>query len=119
MFKKLREKLYDRKTKKTLESMKFDTFMYYSDSMLPAFVSNKGKDGINTVFFPETESTFKMAFEKLKKLYFKKTPYEKAKENIATYCNYYNFSDEVVSYCMEIFKNNKSELYNFKGIVKR
>ena len=60
-----------------------------------------------------------MAFGKLKKLYFKKAPYIVAKENIKTYCEYYNFSNEIVSYCMEIFKNKKSELYNFKGVVKR
>lgn len=115
MFKKIREKLYDRQMKKTLESVKFDTFMYYSDSVIPAFVTKQGKSEIYSVFFPKTEGSFKMAFEKLKNLYFKKVPHKTAKENIIAYCGYYNFSDEVVSYCMEIFNNKKSELYNFKG----
>ncbi len=115
MLKKLREKLYDRRMKKHLESIKFDTFMYYSDSMLPAFVTKQGKGEVYySVFFPKTEGTFKMAFGKLKNNYFKKVPYVVAKDNIKTYCQYYNFSEKLFTECMEMYQNKKSLLYAAK-----
>ena len=113
MFKKLREKLYDRQTKKNLENMQFDTFAYYSDSPVPAFqkVLSKNKKGDEvTVFLPKTENSFKMAFNKLKNRYFKKVPYIAMKNNVKNYCEYFNFSEETLNYCVETFKNKKLSL---------
>ena len=111
MFKKLREKLYDKKTKKYLENMQFDTFSYCGDSTFPAFIveSCKGNREIHSAFVPQTENSFKMAFEKLKKRYFKKVPYSVMKENVKTYCMYFYFSDETLNYCVEVFNTRKAQ----------
>ena len=100
--------------------MKFDHFSYYSDNFLPEFISEKGRGEINTVFYPETEETFKVAFSKLKKRYFKKVAYVVAKENITKYCDCCKFDPATIKYCLDMFKiraeyfqlenkNNKSE----------
>jgi len=109
MFKKLREKLYDRQTKKNLENMQFDTFAYYGDSAFPAFIvdSGKGDRTFHQVFVPKTENSFKMAFNKLKNRYFKKVPYIAMKNNVKKYCEYFNFSEETLNYCVEVFKDKK------------
>lgn len=115
MLKKLRERLYDRKIKKNLENMEFDTFAYYSDSIVPAFISEaKAKGAIHTVFCPKTEKSFKLAFSKLKKRYFKKFPYATAKENVKTYCNNFNFGEETANYCLEMFKVRSEHFKNEK-----
>jgi len=104
MFKKIRNKIYNRKTIKKLDLMKFDTFSYYGDSKVPAFISERGREEVHTVFFPETEKTFKVAFTKLKKRYFKKFPYVLAKENVERYCEVFEFGKETANFCLEIFK---------------
>jgi len=121
MFKKLREKLYDRKTIKHLENMQFDTFAYYSDSPVPAFqkLLNKNKKGDEvTVFFPKTEKSFILAFGKLKKHYFKKFSCSTIQEFIKDYSHYFNFDQKVYDSCMEICKDKKGLVNRFKDINK-
>lgn len=110
MFNKLRERLYDRKIKNNLENIKFDYFAYYSDSPVPAFQIKQGKQckcEIYSVFVPKTEKSFILAFNKLKKYYFKKFPCSTIQENIRNYINYFNFDEKVYNKCMEIYKEKK------------
>ena len=108
MIKKLRKMLYDLKVKNSLKNIAFDDFAWYGDSATPAFISKKGKGEVNEVFFPQTEKSFKLAFEKLKHRFFKKVSYVQTKERLEDYVCYFGLDKEVVEYCMDIYraKNN-------------
>ena len=121
MLKKLRKILYDRRIKKNLEHIKFDYFAYYGDSPVPAFQikQNKQSNGeIYNVFFPKTEKSFILAFNKLKKYYFKKFSCSIIQENIRTYCDYFNLDKKVYDSCMEIYKEKRGFVKNVEEINK-
>lgn len=121
MIKKLRKFLYDKKIKKNLEKIKFDYFAYYGDSPVPAFQIKQDKQSkgeIYSVFFPKTEKSFILAFNKLKKHYFKRFSCSTIQEFIKDYCNYFNLDEKVYDACMEIYNQKRGFVSKVKEINK-
>ena len=112
MIKKLREFLYNIKTKNKLKNMKFDDFAFYGNSEVPAFIAKKGKGKEPVVFIPKTDETLKIAFEKLSMRFFRKISYMNTKERLKFYINTLNLKEETLTYCMNIFKYRNNMLIN-------
>ena len=121
MLKSLRKKIYNNKIKKNLQKIKFDYFAYYGDSPVPAFQTKQGKQSkveIYSVFFPKTEETFILAFNKLKKYYFKKFSCSTIQEFIKDYSHYFNFDQKVYDACMDIYKEKRGFVNKVEEINK-
>ena len=117
MFKKLREIIYNKKTRNKLENIMFDNFSYVSDFGCPCFVRNGYGNRDNEFFYPKTEEMFIVAFSKLKNRFYLKTAYVNVKDMIKEYCNQNNFSEYTINYCLDMFKNKRKVLVDNKTNV--
>lgn len=123
MLKKLKEKIYNSKTKKLIKDLKFDDFAYIADSEFPMFsyVDNIEDKRVYAKFFiPQTSEMLKLAMEKLKNGYYKRVVVDDFKNRLKVYTGYLNIDDETYEYCLQYFidKQNKIEEKSNKKRVK-
>lgn len=113
MFKKLKQKIYNKKTAKLLENIKFDDFAYIADSEIPMFsyVDERIENRIYAKFFvPQTEEMLILATKKLKKHFFMNIVEEDYKNRVMRFIAYSTINIEAFDKCMDIFKI-KQEIY--------
>jgi len=113
MFKKLRKRIYNKKTKELLQYVHFDDFAFCLDCEYPMFVVNAIETKNYSFFVPQTEEMFKLAFNNLQDKFFKELDREEVEYRVNVYSQYFNFSNNVVDYCVNHFvdKNEISIKY--------
>ncbi len=112
MFKEIRKKIYNNKTRKKLEDLMFDSFAYCGDSEYPMFVV-KGTETKGHFFFtPETEEMLYLSVCKLKNYYVRKKDIKDFEEMLKVYCDYCGFSETTFINSKLLFTNKKNVLEN-------
>lgn len=111
MFKKLKERIYNKKTRQQWEDIMFDNFNYCGDSEFAMFVKKGTKDTPHRFFLPQTDEMFKMAFGKLKDQFYKYYVLDDVKNKIRVYMAHFNISEDAYEYCVNMFIN-KSAIVN-------
>lgn len=106
MFKKLRERIYNRKIRKELEDVMFDNFAWCGDSEFPMFVKSGTETTNHKFFLPKTDEAFKLAFGKLKNKFYKNYVLDDVKNRIRVYMAHFPISEDAYEYCVEMFVNN-------------
>ena len=102
MFKKLRERIFNKKTNERLKCVEFDSFAYCGYSEYPIFIE-KGTEYSNPLYFsPETDKTFELAFSKLKDRFFKDCDLEEIKIRLKVFKSHFNISEEICEECIKI-----------------
>jgi len=110
MLKKLREKLYYKKTQKIYDNLMFDDFAFYGDSEFPMFIRYGYGERKTEFFIPKTDDTFNLAFGKLKNKFYENYVLDDVKNRIRVYMAHSKISEESYKYCVEMFKNKSAIL---------
>ena len=108
MFKKLKERIYNKKAKKELEDVLFDNFMYCGDSEFPMFIRSGTRYTNHKFYVPETDVAFRLAFEKLKNKFYERYVLDDIKNRIRVYMAHFNISEETYEYCVKMFENKSA-----------
>lgn len=110
MFKKLKNRIYNKKTMENLQSVEFDSFAYCGYNEYPMFVRS-GTQHTNHLFFqPQTNETFLFAFEKLKKSFFKNCDFEEIENRIKVYRFFVEIDNQTFEKCIEFAKKQTFNL---------
>lgn len=121
MLKKIREKIYNSKTKKLIKDLRFDDFAYIADSEFPMFSyvdKIEDKRVYAKFFIPLTSEMLKLAMEKLKNGYYKHVVVDDFKNRLKVYTGYLNIDDETYEYCLKYFIE-KQQILEEKSNKKR
>lgn len=121
MLKKIREKIYNSKTKKLIKDLRFDDFAYIADSEFPMFSyvdKIEDKRVYAKFFIPQTSEMLKLAMEKLKNGYYKRVVVDDFKNRLKVYTGYLNIDDETYEYCLKYFIE-KQQILEEKSNKKR
>ena len=121
MLKKIREKIYNSKTKKLIKDLRFDDFAYIADSEFPMFSyvdKIEDKRVYAKFFIPQTSEMLKLAMEKLKNGYYKRVVVDDFKNRLRVYIGYLNIDDETYEYCLKYFIE-KQQILEEKSNKKR
>ena len=110
MFKKLRERIYNKKTRQQWEDVMFDNFNYCGDSDFAMFVKKGSKDTPHKFFCPKTDEMFKLAFSKLKNKFYENYVLDDVKNKIRVYMAYFPISEDAYEYCVNMFINKSAVL---------
>ena len=105
MFKKLKERIYNRKARIELEDIMFDNFAYCGDSEFPMFVKSGTQTTNHKFYIPQTDEAFILAFGKLKNKFFENYVLDDVKNRIRVYMAHFNISEYAYEFCVEMFKN--------------
>ena len=112
MFKKLRERIYNKKMNKEMKGISFDGVKYCGYDEFPKFVrSGTAKLGL-LIYTPKTDETFKYAFTKLKNEFFNSYDEDEIKNRIRVYMSYFKISEQAYAECMDIVKNTNDIVVN-------
>ena len=117
MFKKLKEKFYNREMKKLLNNVEFEDFSCYGRLPYPLFFSKNKQEKTQTPFVPESEFAFKLAIEKLNLKYFEKISIDDFRLMVQKFCSFYHFNESVIDDCINIY-NAKQQIINSKNTPK-
>ena len=109
MLKKIRQKIYNRKTRKELQGKQFDNFAYCGDNEYPYFVIRATKERGHIFFTPKTSEMFYMSIGKLKDSYFMAETLDQFQEKVDVYCENFNFSKNVKTNAMLMFIAREKE----------
>ena len=107
MFKKLREKIYNKKIETELKNIKcFDNLYNEIYSIYPTFVEY-GEDGKQQTIEPKTIYALKRAIQKLSFHYVRLTSVEDFENDLNKIFAYANFDRERKKECLDLFKSRK------------
>ena len=117
MLKKLKLKLYNKKTKEKLQGVTFDDFGYYLDIPFPMFKTTN-EEGKMALFAPKTIEMIKLCVTNLNLTYFKQVDREEFENRLRVFFCYFGLNTKEFADLMLTYETKKAIAENPKIITE-
>lgn len=108
MFKKIRERRYNKKEREFLQNKMFDSFAYCGYSEVPSFNIRATATTNHMRYAPETSDIFYVCVAKLKDEFVKEKSLKDFAEMAKTYCEHYGFNESVFYNAIRMYQNKRA-----------